>query len=199
MKSYLGMVVAANAYFCQFLSLSEKRELFLIGNLRLRRPTLTCFRFFGCLLMKNPNSFSFVFVLVASAPDYLIPLIASLVALVAMLALILCIRGKWRDRKRANREMRLNGKNAARKQRNPKTLSDGRKYYNQTSETTLASSTRPTSLQSTELRDIDECDSTPTCPATQVSPPLSPREEGERDEWRRFRVHRNSTQIEIIV
>lgn len=141
-----------------------------------------------------------------AAPEYLIPLIASLVVLAAILLLILCIRGKWRDIRRTKRESRVDGRIAVKKKRNEKSLSDGRRYYNQTSSETSSSSSsssssRPTSLRSTELRDFEyNSDPVSSSPTPQVlSPPLSPREEGERDEWRRFRVHRNSTQIEIIV
>ena len=141
------------------------------------------------------------------APTYLIPLIASLVVFAAMLLLILCIRGKWRDRKRRE-EAILDGRTPLKKKRNApleKVTSDGRKYFNQTSSESSSSSHSSASSQSTELRNFEYnraslLDSVSTCSTPPVlSPPLSPKEEGAKDEWRRFRVHRNSTQIEIIV
>lgn len=145
----------------------------------------------------------------AAAPDYLIPLIASLVVLAAILLLILCIRGKWRERRRANRETRLAARTTLKKKRNAaqeKPLTNARTYYNQTSTDSTTSSSTSTSTHSTELRNFEYnraslLDSTPSmCSTPQVlSPPLSPKEEGAKDEWRRFRVQRNSTQIEIIV
>lgn len=136
------------------------------------------------------------------APTYLIPVIASLVVLAAILLLILCIRGKWRDKKR-----RDDGLTPLTKKRNrplEKVTSNGRKYYNQTSSDS-SSSAHSSSTQSTELRNFDYnraslLESASTCSSPPVlSPPLSPREEGAKDEWRRFQVRRNSTQIEIIV
>lgn len=150
--------------------------------------------------------------ILTAAPDYLIPLIASLVVLAAILLLILCIRGKWRERRRANRETRLAARARLKKKRNTthdKPLTTARTYYNQTSTDSTASSSSgstSTSTRSTELRNFEYnraslLDSTPSvCSTPQVlSPPLSPKEEGAKDEWRRFRVQRNSTQIEIIV
>lgn len=144
-----------------------------------------------------------------AAPDYLIPLIASLVVLAAILLLILCIRGKWRERRRANRETRLAARTTLKKKRNAtqeKALTNARNYYNQTSTDSTTSSSISTSTHSTELRNFEYnraslLDSTPSmCSTPQVlSPPLSPKEEGAKDEWRRFRVRRDSTQIEIIV
>lgn len=145
-----------------------------------------------------------------AAPDYLIPLIASLVVLAAILLLILCIRGKWKERRRANRETRLAARTTFKKKRNAtheKPINTTRTYYNQTStDSTTSSSSASTSIRSTELRNFEYnraslLDSTPSvCSTPQVlSPPLSPKEEGAKDEWRRFRVQRNSTQIEIIV
>ena len=150
----------------------------------------------------------FLFYLTA-APDYLIPLIASLVVLAAILLLILCIRGKWRERRRANRETRLAARTTLKKKRNAtqeKPLTNARTYYNQTSTDSTTSSSTSTSTHSTELRNFEYnraslLDSTPSmCSTPQVlSPPLSPKEEGAKDEWRRFQVRRDSTQIEIIV
>lgn len=151
----------------------------------------------------------FLFLLTA-APDYLIPLIASLVVLAAILLLILCIRGKWRERRRANRETRLAARTTLKKKRNTtqeKPLTTARTYYNQTSTDSTTSSSTSTSTHSTELRNFEYnraslLDSTPSVcstPPQVLSPPLSPKEEGAKDEWRRFRVQRNSTQIEIIV
>ena len=146
-----------------------------------------------------------------AAPDYLIPLIASLVVLAAILLLILCIRGKWRERRRENRQTRLTGRNSLKNKKNTtleKPMTTGRNYCNQTSTDSTTTSSRSTSTQSTELRNFDFnrgslLDSTPvvsTCSTPEVlSPPLSPKEEGAKDEWRRFTVQRNSTQIEIIV
>lgn len=134
---------------------------------------------------------------------YLIPLIASLVVLALMLLLIICIRGKWRDRKRRE-EAILEGHTPLKKKRNAPITIDGRKYYNQTSHDSTSSQSS-SSTQSTELRTFDYnraslLDSTSTCSTPPVlSPPMSPKDEGAKDEWRRFRVHRNSTQIEIIV
>lgn len=134
---------------------------------------------------------------------YLIPLIASLVVLAAMLLLILCIRGKWRDRKRRDDAI-LEGHIPLKKKRNVTVTGDGRKYFNQSSHDSTSSQSS-SSTQSTELRTFDYnraslLDSASTCSSPPVlSPPLSPKEEGAKDEWRRFRVHRNSTQIEIIV
>lgn len=132
--------------------------------------------------------------------------------LAAILLLILCIRGKWRERRQANRETRLAARTTLKKKRNTTTthekpLTTSRTYYNQTStDSTASSSSASTSTHSTELRNFDYnraslLDSTPSvCSTPQVlSPPLSPKEEGAKDEWRRFRVQRNSTQIEIIV
>ena len=152
---------------------------------------------------------SLFLVLSTAAPDYLIPLIASLVVLAAILLLILCIRGKWRERRRANRETRLATRTTLKKKRNTtqeKPLTTARTYYNQTSTDSTVSSSTTASTRSTELRNFEYnraslLDSTPSvCSTPQVlSPPLSPKEEGAKDEWRRFRVQRNSTQIEIIV
>lgn len=129
--------------------------------------------------------------------------------LAAILLLILCIRGKWRESRRAKRETRLAARPTLKKKRNTtqeKPLTTARTYYNQTSTESTASSSTSTSTHSTELRNFEYnraslLDSTPSvCSTPQVlSPPLSPKEEGAKDEWRRFRVQRNSTQIEIIV
>lgn len=146
-----------------------------------------------------------------AAPDYLIPLIASLVVLAAILLLILCIRGKWREQRLANREMRSVTRTTLKKKRNTtqeKPVTNTRTYYNQTStDSTASSSSTSSSTRSTELRNfeynrtslLESSPSVCSTPPQLISPPLSPKEEGAKDEWRRFRVQRNSTQIEIIV
>ncbi|XP_048585834.1 protein jagged-1b isoform X2 [Nematostella vectensis] len=137
--------------------------------------------------------------------EFLIPVIASLVVLAAILLLILCIRGKWRDRKRNLRQTRLDMRTPLKKTRNApleRVTSDGRKYYNQTSSDS-SSSANSSSTQSSDLRGFEYNRASlleSSCSSPQVlTPPMSPKEEGAKDEWRRFRVHRNSTQIEIIV
>ena len=191
----------------------EKISLILVVVLVSESKALL-WQYHGCYITQWANftrnrNFELFLVLSTAAPDYLIPLIASLVVLAAILLLILCIRGKWRERRRANRETRLATRTTLKKKRNTtqeKPLTTARTYYNQTSTDSTASSSTTASTRSTELRNFEYnraslLDSTPSvCSTPQVlSPPLSPKEEGAKDEWRRFRVQRNSTQIEIIV
>ena len=140
----------------------------------------------------------------------MIPLIASLVVLAAILLLILCIRGRWRDRKRAKRQERLEQQRGSfrKKVKTPPSKSRTRNYYNHQTSSDSSTFSRTTSTQSTELRNFEsnrssllESGTTASFCSTPpiFSPPLSPREEGHKDEWRRFQVQRNSTQIEIIV
>ena len=149
------------------------------------------------------------FFLSSGAPEYLIPLIASLVVLAAILLLILCIRGRWRDRRRAKREDRLGQQRSLRKKViTPPNKTRARNYYNHQTSSDSSTFSHATSTQSTELRNFEsnrssflESGTTASNCSTPpiLSPPLSPREEGHKDEWRRFQVQRNSTQIEIIV
>ena len=191
----------------------EKISLILVVVLVSESKALL-WQYHGCYITQWANftrnrNFKLFLVLSTAAPDYLIPLIASLVVLAAILLLILCIRGKWRERRRANRETRLATRTTLKKKRNAtqeKPLTTARTYYNQTSTDSTVSSSTTASTRSTELRNFEYnraslLDSTPSvCSTPQVlSPPLSPKEEGAKDEWRRFRVQRNSTQIEIIV